>query len=796
MAAVRYRFRDFTLDPAGRELSRAGELVALPSRSLDCLIHLIRHRERAVGRDELISAVWGRVDIADGLLAQTILRLRRGLGDSGSDGAVRTVARFGYRWVEETREEAALESSPAMPTSSPAIPATDGSSAPTIATAVGAPATVRDAEAAAASGSSGRRAWLALLLVLATALVLRWWWQAPTTGRDAADAASLAAATEQPLAIVLPVDVDAPADHGWLRLGLMDMIGNRLRDAGVATMPSENVLGLLLETPDPWSSAASGTLVVRPAIRRHGSSWQVVLRARPDIEITAEAEDPVDAAVDAGDLLLIRLGRPMARAAPGARPLALDELLLRVRAAVLAEQFDTARALVEQAPESLRDHPRIELEHARIEQGQGRYADAEQRLTRMLERLGAEHEPTLRGRALAALGGVQFRRLNIEAAAESFAAAIDLLATSDVHDGLAQAYMGRAAIASREERLDDAAADLGRARVEMEAGGDPVGVAQIDMNLGLIQIKRYRPASGLPLLREAEARFVAMGAKEPLVYVRYLLVGAQLQLLDMDGARHTAALFSPPEAHTGNERLRWRLALTRVFLLVAEGQLTAAEVELAQILAGASAPDDRAVRVGAEATRVLVDSIRKLDVRTVDELGAALTDELRQQRPDLHVSVRAAWLRGLRQIGEGDRARHETAAFVADLAENPNPWREVHAALAKAEQAWFDAPGTAALAAFATAFDRAQHLAVPEDLVHVAEPYVAALIAHGDIDRASAVVGRVAAWSGQDLRAAWAQALLYQAQGRTEAYQRALRQVERLRGERSLPAAAGRVGGP
>ncbi|MFA7541820.1 MAG: winged helix-turn-helix domain-containing protein, partial [Lysobacterales bacterium] len=102
MANTRYRFRDLVLDPAARELTRDGEQVALPGRSLDCLIHLISHRERAVGRDELISAVWGRTEVTDSLLAQTILRLRRSLGDSGSEGAIRTVARFGYRWVEDT----------------------------------------------------------------------------------------------------------------------------------------------------------------------------------------------------------------------------------------------------------------------------------------------------------------------------------------------------------------------------------------------------------------------------------------------------------------------------------------------------------------------------------------------------------------------------------------------------------------------------------------------------------------------------------------------------------------------
>ena len=84
MTASRYLFRDFCLDPAARELRRNGELVALPISALDCLAYLIAHRERAVGRDELIAAVWGRADVADTLLAQTVLRIRRTLGDAGA----------------------------------------------------------------------------------------------------------------------------------------------------------------------------------------------------------------------------------------------------------------------------------------------------------------------------------------------------------------------------------------------------------------------------------------------------------------------------------------------------------------------------------------------------------------------------------------------------------------------------------------------------------------------------------------------------------------------------------------
>ena len=104
---MKYVFGQFELNPATRELSRGGTMVALRPRSLECLIYLIEHRDRAVGRDELISAVWGRVDVGDTVVEQTLLRLRKALDDTGSQqGMVRTLPRFGYRWVAPIQEVA------------------------------------------------------------------------------------------------------------------------------------------------------------------------------------------------------------------------------------------------------------------------------------------------------------------------------------------------------------------------------------------------------------------------------------------------------------------------------------------------------------------------------------------------------------------------------------------------------------------------------------------------------------------------------------------------------------------
>src|SRR5215813_12715929 len=97
-----YRFGDFTLTASTRELRRGDMPVAISPRAFDCLAYLIEHRDRAVGKDELVAAIWERVDVSDTQLGQTVLRARRAVDDDGQvQNVIRTVSRFGYRWVAD-----------------------------------------------------------------------------------------------------------------------------------------------------------------------------------------------------------------------------------------------------------------------------------------------------------------------------------------------------------------------------------------------------------------------------------------------------------------------------------------------------------------------------------------------------------------------------------------------------------------------------------------------------------------------------------------------------------------------
>ncbi len=102
---MRYRFGDHVLDVMCMRLSHKGIELDVARRVFCCLIHLIRHRERVVKRDELIHHVWNRDNVSDHQLAQVVRAARQVLGDDGnSQNMIRTVLGVGYHWCADIVE--------------------------------------------------------------------------------------------------------------------------------------------------------------------------------------------------------------------------------------------------------------------------------------------------------------------------------------------------------------------------------------------------------------------------------------------------------------------------------------------------------------------------------------------------------------------------------------------------------------------------------------------------------------------------------------------------------------------
>ena len=101
-----YRFDDFSLDTDRRELRRGAGLVAIEPQVFDLLVYLIRNRERVVGKDDLIAAIWGGRIVSESALTTRINAVRGAIGDSGgAQRLVKTFQRKGIRFVGAVREE-------------------------------------------------------------------------------------------------------------------------------------------------------------------------------------------------------------------------------------------------------------------------------------------------------------------------------------------------------------------------------------------------------------------------------------------------------------------------------------------------------------------------------------------------------------------------------------------------------------------------------------------------------------------------------------------------------------------
>jgi DNA-binding winged helix-turn-helix (wHTH) protein/tetratricopeptide (TPR) repeat protein len=110
-----YSFGRFELDLATCELRREGECVPLQPRVFGVLRFLIEHRDRVVGKQELIDALWGGYQLNTVAVPWTINRARKALGDQPDDsGYIETVRGYGYRFTADVLTSS--EASPSPPT--------------------------------------------------------------------------------------------------------------------------------------------------------------------------------------------------------------------------------------------------------------------------------------------------------------------------------------------------------------------------------------------------------------------------------------------------------------------------------------------------------------------------------------------------------------------------------------------------------------------------------------------------------------------------------------------------------
>ena len=219
---MNYQVGNITIEPARYRVRSGDRALPVEPKVFDLLVHLIRHRDRVLTREELFRDVWNGREVSDATLSNHVMAVRKLLGDNGDQQqAILTVRGRGYQFVAPVHEVAdgdvgpapAIASDTALPRPVPSVPAPDASAAPR-------PGTRRLLPA------------LALVVLLLAGVAGAWHWlvrTAPTGGADL------------PYVLVVPFEVAGNAPEAWRPFAdqaTREVIRNLRKISGMRVVPA------------------------------------------------------------------------------------------------------------------------------------------------------------------------------------------------------------------------------------------------------------------------------------------------------------------------------------------------------------------------------------------------------------------------------------------------------------------------------------------------------------------------------------------------------------------------------
>lgn len=784
----RYRFGEFVLDPAARELRHVKEVLVLAPKVFDCIVYLVENRDRAIGHDEITAAVWGRADVSDVQLRQLLRKVRRTLDDDGDrQRVIRTVPHFGFHWVAavevEDRPDALSAPASGSPPTLPAQPRT-----------------------ASRMTDDDRRRWIriaaatTLVALIASATGTYLWLHrtaapGPTTTSDVAASVP----RSQSDIAVLPFAIDA-ADDGdlaWMRLGIMDLVASRLRKASLTAVPSSDIVALAstrtadASLPVRVREATGARDLVLPSASRIGGDWRVRLDLlREDgsqRRVEARAVDAVTAARDASDRLLALLGKAPPEDPNAEVPKSLTEILAAVGAAKLVSDYAAAERALAATPVELRDAPEWQLNRAQLDIETYHPEDARVRLTKLLGSVSAEANPVLRARVLISLGRIDLGRP--DQAIPRYTEAIVLLGNADEPGLLGKAYNGRGIAHGRGDHYGEAREDFARARVAYTVAGDNLGRAAVNNNDATLESSRGRTTDALSLFERAAYTFEQFGALDAIASAFINRISIHLELLQPDKA---IVIYKEAESKLRNlddARVTNILRQQYAESLAAIGRLREARAALEDVLQKADPAKEGLVVAGASRLYAQLD-LADGQFESAGAFARRTIDILASVRPDSGECA-SAWIvlaRALRGLHRDADAKSETLRFSAWAEGATRPGIVLRARLAEAEQAWAEGLRILAEQRYAEALQIATDQGVPYELAEVTRSYGNALLDVGKVAQAAVLVGSTERWNGSSFDLALLRTRLYHALGQREAWQSALRDARKLAGERSIPS--------
>ncbi|MBO9664305.1 winged helix-turn-helix domain-containing protein [Dokdonella sp.] len=734
-----YRFDRHDLVTESRRLTRDGLDLAVGLRVFDVIAYLVEHRRRAVGRDELIAAVWGRSDAGEALLAQAVLKARRAFGDDGSvQHYIRTIPRFGYQWVADTEECATIVGMPPPP----AVAMRERAEAPPPSDADEDIAAPPSASATQAIRPAPRRRRVAVaigtLLLVAFAVAAQRF-----LGRHRQPDA---AATTAGLILVLPTQVQGDvAEDGWMRLGVMSLNAQALADVpGHAVVPDETALAAVAHAPASDMAQllreTGASVVVATEAVRSGDAWLLHATVRDaggnSQIVSASAADPIAAAgALARDLReLFAPGAPAnEHDAPSPQVLALSA---RMKAATLEGQNGRALALADRADPSVAAAPEVALLRTEALIQLGRADEAAAALRTLID--GAVTTPTPRWlpEAWTALGDCELAAGRPDLAETDFRRSLTLLRAHDDRRVSGLAWRGLGIAQAVRNDLDGAETSYLNARLALAPIGDRLVLARVVDGLGYVAAQRGRLADALLRYEQAAAIAAAIGSNETELGSRLNIAQSHEYLLQHALALENLRALLPRLRRLDYPALHRFGIVAYVTVLVETGALEEARSELAR-LAAESASDanyDAVVDVRLDQARSLLAlGDAPAAIRLAGSIRAGLES---RSSADLRLETAAVLLSALAgQDRNAARALADDAAIW--LPANALVPARVHALAAQAQ--WQASQERAARAdeLYSQALSLARDFGAPIVLRDAAVPFARFQLAQGRIDAAA-----------------------------------------------------------
>src|SRR5699024_10507838 len=100
-----HEFAGLSMHEKSREVMRDGEAIELTPREYDLLLHLLKHPNQVLTREQLLDAVWGFDYFGDTNVVDVYIRyVRKKIDRSGKTPLIQTVRGVGYVLKEKDNE--------------------------------------------------------------------------------------------------------------------------------------------------------------------------------------------------------------------------------------------------------------------------------------------------------------------------------------------------------------------------------------------------------------------------------------------------------------------------------------------------------------------------------------------------------------------------------------------------------------------------------------------------------------------------------------------------------------------